>query len=86
MSDATEPRAVRGRGAAAPFGSIAFGARIPSAGAPTAHRALVADGEDMRLQFYRGDECLGDMPLGPADAIRLASELLNAARRRMGRE
>jgi hypothetical protein len=61
--------------------SIAF----PTAGVPTAHRAVVADGEDIRLVLYTGDECLSDLPLGPADALRLARELLNAARRRMGR-
>jgi hypothetical protein len=59
--------------------------RIRRASAPAAHRVVVADGEDLRLQLYRGDECLGDMPLGPADAATLASELLNAGKRRMGR-
>jgi hypothetical protein len=37
------------------------------------------------LQLCRGDTCLGDVPVGPAGAVRLASELLLAARRRMGR-
>jgi hypothetical protein len=83
MADTTtKPMAPFRGGCMAPAG----GFFIPAAGAPTADRGVVDDGTgDIRLQLYRGDECLGDMPLGPADALRIASELLNAARRRMGR-
>jgi hypothetical protein len=53
-----------------------------------ATRAVVTDppGEPTILTLYGEDGALAAIPLGPADAIALASDLLNAARRRMGRD
>jgi hypothetical protein len=54
-----------------------------------ATRALVLDTDVIAL-VINGEQdgettILTSLILGPADALRLASELLNAARRRMGR-
>jgi hypothetical protein len=52
-----------------------------------ATRAIITDppGEPSTLTLYRDDDALAAIPLGPADAVRLASDLLLAARRRFGR-
>jgi hypothetical protein len=52
-----------------------------------ATRAMVIEqpGEPIKLALCDDASALASLPLGPADAIKLASDLLNAARRRMGR-
>jgi hypothetical protein len=52
-----------------------------------ATRAIVADppGEPTTLTIYDEDGGLASIVLGPAECIALASDLLNAARRRFGR-
>jgi hypothetical protein len=52
-----------------------------------ATRAVVADppGEPTTLTLYNEDGGLASIMLGPAECIALASDLLNAARRRFGR-
>jgi hypothetical protein len=52
-----------------------------------ATRAVVADapGEPTTLTLYDESGGLAVIVLGPADAVRIASDLLNAARRRFGR-
>jgi hypothetical protein len=54
---------------------------------PVATRALLieAAGEPIKLAQCSDDESLAVLTLGPADAVALASDLLNAARRRLGR-
>jgi hypothetical protein len=55
--------------------------------APLAHRAVTADdGQSITLALYREAECLGVLEVSPHVAIDLASDLLNLARRRFGRE
>ena len=55
--------------------------------APRAGRAVVADppGGSTTLTMYFADKALAELPLGPAEAVALASDMLNAARRRYGR-
>ena len=55
--------------------------------APRAGRAVISDppGSPSMLMLYTGDEALAEMQLGPAEAVALASDMLNAARRRYGR-
>jgi hypothetical protein len=52
-----------------------------------ATRAMVIEqaGEPTKLVLTSDDGALASLVLGPADAIALASDLLNAARRRLGR-
>jgi hypothetical protein len=50
-----------------------------------ATNATIVDGADIRLALTLGDEVVANIVLGPADAIRIASDLLLAGRRRMGR-
>jgi hypothetical protein len=54
---------------------------------PVATRAIVVEqaGEPSVLTLYGEDGEPAAIPLGPADAMHLASDLLNAARRRLGR-
>jgi len=49
--------------------------------------AVVADppGEPTTLTLYAEDSALASITLGPAECVALASDLLNAARRRFGR-
>jgi hypothetical protein len=51
-------------------------------------RALILEcaGEPTKLILLSGDTAIASLPLGPADAVALASDLLLAARRRMGRD
>ncbi len=42
-------------------------------------------GASTMLTLYTGDQALAELPLGPAEAVALASDMLNAARRRYGR-
>jgi hypothetical protein len=53
----------------------------------SATRAVVTDspGEPTTLTLYAEDIALAAVVLGPADAVWVASDLLNAARRRLGR-
>lgn len=46
---------------------------------------VVVSAEDLRLVLTVGDEPAVSLVLGPADALALASDLLNAARLRSGR-
>jgi hypothetical protein len=59
----------------------------PHPGSPDlqATHALVTSTEIIRLTLTSGDRPLASIPLGSADAVRLASDLLNAARVRCGR-
>jgi hypothetical protein len=52
-----------------------------------ATRALVIEqpGEPIKVALCDDATALASLVLGPADAIALTSDLLNAARRRMGR-
>ena len=54
---------------------------------PIAGRGVVSDppGASTLLTLYTGDQALAELPLGPAEAVALASDMLNAARRRYGR-
>jgi hypothetical protein len=54
---------------------------------PVATRATLIEsgGEPLKLVLRSDDESLAVLTLGPADAVALASDLLNAARRRLGR-
>ena len=54
---------------------------------PVAGRGVVSDpaGASTLLTLYTGDQALAELPLGPAEAVALASDMLNAARRRYGR-
>lgn len=51
----------------------------------SATHAVVVDTDTIRLVLTLGDEVITRLPLGPADALALASDLLLAARRRLGR-
>lgn len=54
---------------------------------PAASRAVVADGADIVLTVYSGEDgALAAMTLGPHQALDIAHNLLAAARRRFGRE
>lgn len=57
------------------------------AAAPSATRAVVADppGEPTTLTMHDESGAIATLTLGPAECIALASDLLNAARRRIGR-
>ena len=59
--------------------------RTQPAAPPEASRAIVADADVTALTLYRDDDALAAIPLGPAEAVRLASDLLLSARRRFGR-
>jgi hypothetical protein len=52
-----------------------------------ATRAMVIEqpGEPIKVAPCDDGTALASLVLGPADAIKLADDLLNAARRRMGR-
>jgi hypothetical protein len=52
-----------------------------------AARCVIVDapGEPTTLVLYTDDGALGSIQLGPADAVRIASDLLLSARRRLGR-
>ncbi|MGE0118695.1 MAG: hypothetical protein AB7S71_18210 [Dongiaceae bacterium] len=52
-----------------------------------AARCVIVDapGEPTTLVLYTDDGALGSIQLGPADAVRVASDLLLSARRRLGR-
>jgi hypothetical protein len=54
---------------------------------PVATRAIVIEqaGEPVKLLLCADDAMLASLLLGPADAAALASDLLNSARRRLGR-
>ena len=54
---------------------------------PIAGRGVVSDppGAPSLLTLYTGDQALAQLPLGPAEAVALTSDLLLAARRRYGR-
>ncbi len=54
---------------------------------PVAGRGVVSDppGGSTTLTMYAADRALAQLPLGPAEAVALASDMLNAARRRYGR-
>ena len=51
----------------------------------TATSAVVVDGADVKLAVTCGDESSMALPLGPADRIALACDLMAAARRHLGR-
>ena len=55
-----------------------------TAGHPATHYVVVS-AEDLRLVLTVGDEPAISLVLGPADAMALACDLLNAARPRLGR-
>ena len=48
-------------------------------------RCVVTSAETIELMLYAADQALGSIVLGPADAVRIASDLLNATRPRLGR-
>jgi hypothetical protein len=50
-----------------------------------ATRAAVVDERDIKLTLSFADEIVADIALGAADVVALASDLLTAARRRLGR-
>ena len=54
---------------------------------PIAGRGVVSDppGASTMLTMCAGERALAQLPLGPAEAVALASDLLLAARRRYGR-
>jgi hypothetical protein len=54
---------------------------------PVATRAKLIEsaGEPLKLVLRSDDESLAVLTLGPADAVALDADLLNGARRRLGR-
>ena len=54
---------------------------------PVAGRGIVSDppGGSTTLTMYFADKALAELQIGPAEAVALASDMLNAARRRYGR-
>ena len=60
-----------------------------SAGAASARSSADStpskSGATTTLTLYSADQALAELPLGPAEAVALASDLLLSARRRVGR-
>ena len=50
-----------------------------------ATRAIVTDADAITMTLYTDDSTLAAIVLGPADAVRLASDLLLSARCHLGR-